>query len=339
MAFLGSVRLTIVLLAALLVMSVWGTLAPHRNVYHTPGYYAVLVMLAVNLILCSTQRLIKRRRFGQREWGYLLTHLGILLLLAGALISLITGFRALIFLSPGETVNRLVYSPDDSGIAEQTPVDLGFSMTLKQFVLDLRDNGMPGEFTSEIHLELPGENTRDAAITVNHPLKINGYRVYQASYRLSRRQTVTLSIQRPGEMVPRSFPVVVGGDPLKISTAACDPLVISGLQYEPDFVMSGPGRFGSRSILPRNPAVRLSLRCGSSETETQWLFLRHRDVHHMPPAEGMDVQFVSVDQQYDTGLEIVKDPGTFWVTAGALLLTAGLMAYLFPIPSRKRTVR
>jgi len=335
METLGSVRLTLIVLAALLIMSIWGTLAPHRNVYHSPGYYAALILLAINLTVCTSRRLARKgRRFRQREWGYLCTHLGMLIILGGALVSLLMGFRALVFLQPGETINRLIRSPDDADTGPGEIISLGFEITLKRFHLELQDSGMPKEFTSELHLAPDGEAPRDAVITVNNPLEINGYNIYQASYQLSRRQPVTLSVRSAGNTGVQEYALVTGEKPLTLSGESCSPLIITALRYEPDFVMSGPGRFGSRSILPRNPAVQVSVRCGSDEPVTQWLFLRHRDVHHPPPGDGLDIRFTAVDQQYDTGLEFVKDPGTPWVTAGALILIAGLMLYLFPLKSR-----
>ncbi|MCD4653845.1 cytochrome c biogenesis protein ResB, partial [bacterium] len=124
------------------------------------------------------------------------------------------------------------------------------------------------------------------------------------------------------------FTANIMGKPVYLETPNCKSLMIQAVRYEPDFIMAGPERIGSRSIQPNNPAVLIQVKCGEEKPESQWLFLNHKTVHTSVLEAGLTIQFDSVNQQYDTGLEVVRDPGSPWVAVGALLLVAGLCLYM-----------
>ncbi|MBN1879213.1 cytochrome c biogenesis protein ResB [bacterium] len=322
--FLSSIRMTLILLSILAILSIWGTLSPFSHIYYHPGYFAILCLLAVNILICAGKRLRPNKyRFSFKTNGYLLTHLGILVILAGSLISLVYGLRVLIWLGPGDAVETI---ENHRGTIEK----LGFTLILDRFRLDIHPSGMPADFVSDIIVKEAGLPDKRSSITVNHPLKIVPYRIFQSSYRLHSVQSVTVGIKQDGKD-KRLIQMKAPGSPVIIDREEGFTLSMAVLRYEPDFVIGKNGSVGSRSIYPRNPAIRVALQDSRDDYSEHWLFLNHPDSHSGGTWKDMTLRFESVEQIYDTGLEVVRDPGTGWVAVGAICLVTGLMLYLIPL--------
>ncbi len=322
MGFLGSVKLTLIILTVITLLSILGTLAPDLDIYYHPSYHAVLALLAINIFACASRRIAHFRfPLSARQYGYVFSHAGILIILCGSLVSLVYGTRILTWIGPGESVDRIT---DHRGIEEM----LGFSITLERFRLDVLPSGMPSEFTSDVIITRPDLPDMASAVTVNHPLKIDSYRIFQSSYRLHRIQTINLGLTGPG-MDATQLQLAVPGSSQILTDQDGKTFSISALRYEPDFVIDGHG-IGSRSPYPKNPAVQIVLQDVEGLQEERWLFMHHDRFHMSDTWRNISFRFESVDQIYDTGLEIVRDPGTRWVGAGAVILIAGLLLYLFP---------
>lgn len=315
----GSVRLTRMILAVIILLSVWGTLNPERHLYYHPVYLGTLSLLGLNISACLLKRIMKtRNRMTLRTAGYLLSHTGILVILAGALISLIFGVRSIVWLGTGDAVSEI---PARGGKTET----LGCTLMLKEFRVDLHPSGAPGQFVSSMIVSCPDHSDSEYDISVNNPLKIDRYRVFQSGFRLVPAQKVVLELDSPDRMEQR-FDLQVPGDTIDLNRGEDGVFRVSGLRYEPDFVLFEPGRAGSRSLFPRNPAVLISVNDGRDIQEVYWLFLHHS--HHGPEKRFLPIRFAFVEQQYETALEIVRDPGLTWVMSGAVVLTAGLLLYL-----------
>ena len=92
--FLASLRLAVVLLGVLILMSIVGTIAESKFdadtariwIYEAPWFHLWLFLLTANLV-CSTLT----RWPWKHHTGFLLTHLGIILLLIGSVAGQIWG--------------------------------------------------------------------------------------------------------------------------------------------------------------------------------------------------------------------------------------------------------
>ncbi|MBI4678649.1 MAG: cytochrome c biogenesis protein ResB [Elusimicrobia bacterium] len=93
---LGSTRLLYGLLPALIILSVAGTLVD--DIYHSVFYTFLPALLAVNLGLCTWRR---RPMWGRRP-DVLTTHAGVLAILAGGMVTAVTGTRGSLPLNVGE---------------------------------------------------------------------------------------------------------------------------------------------------------------------------------------------------------------------------------------------
>jgi hypothetical protein len=108
---LSSLRLAVVVMVTLAVTSLsatlyeskHGTAAAQRDIYLTWWFAAILVALGTN-IFCV---LMSRYPWKKHQVGFVMAHIGILLLLVGSLISLHTGFDGNMAVYEGETSDRV----------------------------------------------------------------------------------------------------------------------------------------------------------------------------------------------------------------------------------------
>jgi hypothetical protein len=110
--FFASVKLAMLLLAVLIVAIIAGTLwessfdarVARAYIYEASWFYIWLLILAANLI-CSA---LSRMPWKRHHTGFLLTHLGIILVLAGALIGRVWGVEGSMTLFKGDPPNNLL---------------------------------------------------------------------------------------------------------------------------------------------------------------------------------------------------------------------------------------
>jgi len=110
--------------------------------------------------------------------GPSLVHVSILIILGGALVGALFGFKGTLVLPEGATDNLVRLSRGH----EQHALD--FQIRCNRFVVDLYPNGTPREYRSEVSLldESGQEVIREAVIRVNHPLTFRGITFYQSTY-------------------------------------------------------------------------------------------------------------------------------------------------------------
>lgn len=110
--FLGQVRFTLLLLLGGALIFAIGTVVESRGgreeawalIYGTFWFDLVLALIVLNLIGAVVIRLPIQRH----QWSFVLTHLGIVLLLTGAWISRTFGYEGRLFVTEGETERTLV---------------------------------------------------------------------------------------------------------------------------------------------------------------------------------------------------------------------------------------
>jgi len=113
--------------------------------------------------------------------GPLLVHTGLVLLMLGAACGALAGNRLERFLAPGRSLDLL----DRDGTTQLT-------ITLDRFAIDRDPAGRTEQFRSALQLQGPNQSL-DAEISVNHPLRHRGITIYQADWSLA---TISLQIGR-----------------------------------------------------------------------------------------------------------------------------------------------
>jgi cytochrome c biogenesis protein len=199
--FFKSVRLAVVLLLLITVLSVAGSLVPqgwdlarYQQSYPAPLaalilalgvnrlFSSVLFLLpvalfAVNLAVCTVDRMVSRsRRQARRRFGPDLIHLGLLVLIAGALLSLQSRREGIAWLGEGDRIG----------------LPGGYEMQLLSFRTLLYEDGRPRDWVSTVAISRGGEEVvASYPVEVNRPLKVAGLSLYQSSFRREARAVLT----------------------------------------------------------------------------------------------------------------------------------------------------
>jgi cytochrome c biogenesis protein len=112
------------------------------------------------------------------RWAHLsvyLIHFSIIIVIIGALIGAIWGYKGNMWIVEGQTSNTVL------PFKSKEPIFLDFSVKLNKFSIELYPDGTPKEYISNVTV-IDGNHTIDTLIEVNSPFKYKGLSFYQANY-------------------------------------------------------------------------------------------------------------------------------------------------------------
>ena len=142
------------------------------HVYGSWWFVGLWALLAVGMIV-----MMAARKSWQRPVVCAL-HSSVLLILLGALLTMLTGQHGEMTLNPGKAINR--FTVEHHG--ESSEASLPFSLTLDRFEVETYPGThSPMDFVSYLKVSDNGKIT-DAKISMNHILKYRHYRFYQSDY-------------------------------------------------------------------------------------------------------------------------------------------------------------
>jgi len=141
--FLASLKLAVISLsslAAYLAFATWfeanhGTQAVQEFVYRSAWFSLVLALLAIN-ILCAVLVRIPLKR---RQTGFAITHLGLLILIAGSYVHFKTGDEGVVGMLEGESRSEMLRT--DQPMFRVREIDAHSGETLGNFELPFEDGG------------------------------------------------------------------------------------------------------------------------------------------------------------------------------------------------------
>ncbi|MGN6162650.1 MAG: cytochrome c biogenesis protein ResB [Marmoricola sp.] len=337
-------------------------------------------------VVAAAAKVLRRRRFrvqvapdGRsvaaergylREAGNLLFHLSVLVVLFGVAASKLFGFEGGVIVVTGNGFSNSLsqYDSFQSGGLFQESSLAPFAFTVKNFHANYietgREAGMAHEFDATVNYQTsPGAPSRTAAISVNHPLTIDGTQIYLISHGYAPLITVrdgqgNVVYSGPTVFLPegqdfRSFGVVKVPDS---RTAAGRPLQL-GLQGEFYPTYAFTMQTGPISLFPRadNPAISmlvyegdLGLDSGAPQNvytlsmkglksvqnakgKPLRLDLMKGDTAVLPGGRG-SVTFDGVSQFVK--LQISQAPDSWVALLGMCLALLGLLGSLFVRPRR-----
>ena len=192
--FFRSVRLAVVLVLVIAALSVLATLVPQGRAdawyashyppvltalirfsglprfFRSAGFLVPVLLLTVNLGVCAVDRVIRRVKNKARpRFGPDLVHLGLLVLIAGGIVTALGRQETTLSLAAGE----------DAALSPVYALHLLSLQSLKY------DNGTPKEWTSTVRVSRDGSvDIPSFPIRVNHPLRLKGLSVYQTGWEL-----------------------------------------------------------------------------------------------------------------------------------------------------------
>jgi cytochrome c biogenesis protein len=252
--------------------------------------------------------------------GVYITHLSILIILAGAIIGIFFGFNAYLPLGEGET-SSVAYKD------QNIQVPLGFDIRCDNFEVDFYPNSeMPKAYKSWLTVFKNGQQVMQKVIAVNDPLTFEGITFYQSSY-----GPVPNSTGR-GVMILRA--VSNDGKAEQLNLRIGESFTIPGTNiagrirdFSPAlaFEQSGtPYTFTDQMV---NPAVSIDFTEAGAQKYAGWLLKRYPNTWNLP--DGNRVEFLDYWGVQYTGMQVRKDPGVFIVYLGCIIMAIGLYMTFF----------
>jgi len=231
-------------------------------------------------------------------------HLSVLLVLCGALVGSIFGFKGSMNILEGEAVSEVMLEDTDRGL------NLPFQVRCDKFDVSYYDNGMPREFRSDLTLIRDGKEVLKRELRVNDPLTYDGITFYQASYgTILKDAEVELTDRESGAV--RRF-VVPFREWVDIPGTRDRAQI---LRFEEDFRRLGP-------------AMILIISRAGGEPDGSWILI-DRDFHGNQ-IENYHVRVLHATRTPYTGLQVKRDPGIWlvWLGFAAMLVGIGLTYYV-----------
>lgn len=230
--------------------AVWFWKLHLTNVFHSWYYISLIVLLAINLSVCSVKRLprIWKQTFGSERvlkleerldrslkpvsvpikspeamvkflasrgfkvfkeeeggrvyifaekgkysrLGVYVVHIALLIIMLGALIDAIFGFRGFLPVPEGETSDIMLVGPEDRRVRLPFAVHLkDFSIITYEEEAEIKGREVAEDFReaiasfrSEIEVINAGKKVAEGVVEVNKPFDFRNYRIFQASYGL-----------------------------------------------------------------------------------------------------------------------------------------------------------
>lgn len=250
-------------------------------------------------------------------FGVYMAHLGVLVIIAGAVVGSIWGFQAEIRLSEGQESN--VVQLAKSGAEHQ----LDFDVRCEKFVVEFYDTGAPKTYRSDLSFSREGRVVHQGSVSVNHPLSFNGLRFYQANYGVSEDSRAYLRYENT-DRENREISVSPG----EIFDLPDQKAKATVLRVEEDIMQLGP-------------AVKLRIETDKGKVEF-WVFQHIKEIAEVNPGlfsavpvfnpglfQPLVFSLQRVENQFFTGLQIVRDPGVPFVLTGGIMLLIGIIVIFF----------
>ncbi|MDR3631782.1 MAG: cytochrome c biogenesis protein ResB [Desulfocapsaceae bacterium] len=241
--------------------------------------------------------------FSQRgAWtrlGFFVVHASILIILTGAIIGSLLGFKGTALIPEGRSVSEIRTTGKSSS------VDLGFEVRCDTFGIEYYQNGMPKEYRSDLTLLEQGREVLHKSIMVNHPLTYKGITFYQSSFEAYRDFIITLTDKESGDrqifVTPYQKQRTWEEKALRFGVINAE--VSEDRISRMKIWITGPD--DAPSVFWMDPGQTIPL-----------------TLHGRP-------YLISAKQMYATGLQVAKDPGVWWVYIGCTLILAGLFTTFF----------
>lgn len=169
---IGSVAAVILMMAAATVIEkLYGTDRALSIVYHSPVFIVLWAATAISGVWLLIRRGIIRKP------ATFMLHLSFVLILVGALITLLTGKNGMMELRRGLDTSQW---SSDQGFRQKLP----FTLKLTEFRIEYYPGSDdPSDYISKVILTDDKEGIQtEYTISMNRILKYGGYRFYQSSY-------------------------------------------------------------------------------------------------------------------------------------------------------------
>ena len=241
--------------------------------------------------------------------GVYVVHSSILLLLIGALIGVVFGFKGNLQLDEGQTSDTVYI------FKKKMSKKLDFSIKCNDFYVKFYDSGAPEEFKSNLTIIEDGKESFTKDVIVNHPLRYKGINIFQSSYGTAKPDSAVLDIIRLSDKSVTSSNMKIGEE---IQLPENQGLFkLEGFLPHFDFRGHNLGEAFIGKITQKDGnsfQIALPIKFPTFDKMRKGSFA-----------------FVvkEFDQKHYTGLQITKDPGIWYVYSGFILMIIGCWVTFF----------
>jgi cytochrome c biogenesis protein len=228
-----------------------------------------------------------------------LVHFSVLLILLGALVGSLLGFKGTMIINEKDASNEVLVAGGHQAM------ELPFEVRCDAFDVSFYDNGAPKEYRSDLTILDHGKETLKQSIRVNDPMTYQGVTIYQASYGSTLRQAEVEFTER--------------------DTGKAHALVLPYRQLVPlpDTPYQVELTDYRENIRDLGPALGLVFRREGQEPSGSWILAKVPDFHGNR-FQNYGIKVIKMEQIHYTGLQVKDDPGVWVVWIGFVLLLASI---------------
>lgn len=235
-----------------------------------------------------------------------IVHIGVLIVLVGAIVGKVYGFKTAVLIPEGPLVeDQLVNSP----------IPITFEMRCDWFSIDYYDNGVPKQYRSEIALIKYGKQVLAKTLSVNSPVVYDGITLYQETYERIENQ-YSMQVTNLGTNEKKVFQV----QPHVQNNWQVENLIFGIVTTTSDSSVEDDHEHG-----PGNTRFQMAFSIDNSNAHVLWV---NENIPTQVELQDAEYEIV-VKQRYRTGLQVVKDPGVWIVYSGFALMLFGLCVVFF----------
>ncbi|MFK5927473.1 MAG: cytochrome c biogenesis protein ResB [Desulfuromusa sp.] len=240
------------------------------------------------------------------RFGAYLTHLSILIIMAGAVIGNVWGYKAFVNIAEGTSVDQ-VRSLNGTEV-----IDLGFTIRCDDFDVSYYPNSnRPKDYNSDLVILENGQEIVHKRIEVNDPLTYKGIKFYQSSYGSAGKAffKVKVTENKTGEVMDLK---AHQGEQVQLP---------GGYSFAVTNFTENDRNFG--------PAMQLHVNSPDNKHGAPFVIWQNHPQLDAKRAGIFSFALLGFDQPQYTGLQVSKDPGVNIVWAGCFLIVFGSLTAFF----------
>lgn len=281
------------------------------DLFHSWWFSLLLSMLALNLLACSLSRIqalpriFKSAPGKRRRVGFLLVHLGVIVVLVAGAFGQVAAEEGTLTLMPGEESDRIQIREGALTRSRKLP----FNIRCRHFGIERFASGSGGirDYVSVLEVVHEDQVVLTRRVEVNAPLSFAGYSFYQSSYQTAPRlDRARLRVKdADGERVVEAAP----GDAV---AKGADGTAYVLQDYRENFKRLGE-------------AVRVGTTGPDGRRRSFWVLSRHPGFAERNRPGKVGIDLLSYRPGFATILSVVKNPSLPVLWAGCGLLVLGLL--------------
>lgn len=398
--FFNSLKLTLAILLTLAAVSIIGTVvqqdqplrsyvteygemwaniilgAGFNDMYHTPWFTGLLVLLVLNILVCTIERFppkwkvllagkpnynpgfieklsnsadftldedlesvkgrvtseLKKKRYKFTDesqdgahafcawkgkigrFGSDFTHISLFLILAGAILGSVYGYKGFKVATVGSDFN----SPHND-----------YKIKLDRFWIEYYDTGQIRQYNSILTVVEDGKDVLTKQIWVNEPLYYKGTRYYQSSWGTSwnKVKEAEVAYQVEGKDATEESVMLPWRVMMKLPGSIYSVKLVA---YVADFAFDEDTKtVYSKGLEANNPAIMLKIYNNKKVVNEPWIFLNYPGLFKAIPDSKDDIVFTGYRGILFSGISVNNDPGTNVVWAGTIVMGFGFIFAFF----------